>query len=279
MKSLAAALALSLTALTQTIPERGTVQGRALTRQYLAGALGALGYTAEYHDYRTEGRNVLAKLPATSPTDEWILVGAHMDSVKNAGANDNATGSACVLELARQIKALPDRKVNVLFAFFDEEEKGLIGSTALAKKLKKDQLRVTSVHTIDMAGWDADRDRVIEIEQPDGGLWEYYQAVNARHGLGLKLVRTSSGATDHVAFRRQGFRSVGLCEEWANGDTTPYYHRKSDTFETVDLEYLASTTRFFAAVIGDLVQRVPPPPARPFIPHSFFPGRDHCGNR
>lgn len=262
-----------------TIPERGTVEGRALTRRYLAAQLEAAGYAVEYHDYRTNGQNVLARLPATEPTDEWILVGAHMDSVKNAGANDNGTGSACVLELARVLRELSDRKVNLLFAFFDEEERGLIGSEALAAKLKKDKLALSSVHTIDMMGWDADRDRAVEIEQPDGGLWEYYQAANARHGLNLKLARTSSGSTDHVAFRRAGFRSVGLCEEWAGGDTTPYYHRKSDTFETVDLDYLTSSARLFAAVVTDLVQRVPAPPPRPFIPHAFFPGRDHCGHR
>lgn len=260
------------------IPERGTPEGRAAARRFLSETLAAMGYTVEVHDYRVNGRNLLVRLPATVETAEWILVGAHMDSVRNAGANDNGTGSACVVEMARVLREMPDRRVNVMFAWFDEEEKGLVGSWALAAKLKREKVQLTSVHTIDMMGWDADRDRAVEIEQPDGGLWEWYQAVNARHGLGLKLVRTSSGATDHEAFRKTGFRSVGLCEEWANGDTTPYYHRKSDTFETVDLDYLVSTTRLFVASISDLVAKVPPPPARPFIPHSRFPGRDHCGH-
>lgn len=266
-----------LTGKTGAILERGTPEGRAATRRYLTEALSAQGYTVETHDYRVNGQNLLVRLPATVETAEWILVGAHMDSVRNAGANDNGTGSACVVELARVLRELPERKVNVMFAWFDEEEKGLVGSTALAAKLKRDQVQLTSVHTIDMMGWDGDRDRTVEIEQPDGGLWEWYQAVNQRHALGLKLVRTSSGATDHVAFRKAGFRSVGLCEEWATGDTTPYYHRKTDTFETVDLDYLVSSTRLFAASISDLVTKVAPPAAVPFIPHSRFPGRDHCG--
>ena len=215
---------------------------------------------------------------ATVPTNEWILVGAHLDSVRNAGANDNGTGTACILEMAWVLRGLLDRRVNVLFVFFDEEERGLIGSYALAAKFAQEKMSLTSVHTIDMMGWDADKDRAVEIEQPDGGLWEYYNAANARHGLGLKLVRTSSGATDHVAFRESGFRSVGLCEEWVGGDTTPYYHRKSDTFATVDLDYLTSTTRLFTAVVVDLVSQVPAPEKQPFDPHESFPGRDHCGH-
>jgi hypothetical protein len=260
-----------------TIPERGTVPGREATRQYLASVLKDLGYTVETHDYRTNGQNLLVRLPAATRSDEWILAGAHLDSVSNAGANDNGTGTACVLEMARVLRNLAGRKVNVMLAFFDEEERGLVGSHALAAKFKRENVQVTSVHTIDMMGWDEDKDRALEIERPDGGLWEYYQAVNQRHALGLKLSRTSSGATDHVAFRSAGFRAVGLCEEWAGGDTTPYYHRKTDTFETVDLDYLTSTTRFFTAVIGDLATGTPAPAPVAFIDHDHFPGRDHCG--
>lgn len=279
-------LAATLTALTGkvpfapglTIPERGTVAGRDLTRQYLTSTLSAQGYVVEVHDYRANGRNLMVRLPATAPTNEWILVGAHMDSVRNAGADDNGSGAACVVEMARVLRELPGRQVNILFAFFDEEERGLVGSRALAARFKQDKVALTSVHTIDMMGWDGDKDRALEIEQPDGGLWEYYQAVNERHALGLKLARTSSGATDHEAFRDAGFRSVGLCEEWAGGDTTPHYHRKTDTFETVDLDYLTSSAQLFTAAVSDLATKVPAPEPRPFIPHQNFPGRDHCGH-
>lgn len=259
---------------TSAIPERGSAEGRLMTRAYLVSVLESLGYKVERQSYRKTGENLFVRLMATQPTDEYVLVGAHMDSVKNAGANDNGTGSSAVLEVATVLKGLADRKVNVLLAWFDEEELGLVGSYAMAREFKRQGLKIVSVHTIDMMGWDSDKDRTVEIEQPDGGLWDYYHMVNEKHGLNVPLKRTSSGSTDHVAFRSEGFQSVGLCEEWVGGDTTPYYHKKSDTYETVDFDYLASSTRLLAATIGDLAQKVPAPPASARLPHFLFPGRD-----
>jgi len=256
-----------------TIPERGTAQGRSLTRQFITDTLKAQGYKVETHAYRNQGENVFVRLLAETPSDEWILLGAHLDSVRNAGADDNGTGSAAVLEAATVLKQLSGRKVNVMFAFFDEEELGLIGSAAMAKEFRKQGLKLTSVHTADMVGYDKDEDGTVEVERPDGGLWDYYQMVNSTHELNLPLVRTNSGDTDHVAFRAQGFASVGVCEEWVGGDTTPHYHRKTDTFNTINLNFLASTTRLVVAVIGDLALRVPSPPATRSIPHQKFPGR------
>lgn len=256
------------------IPERGTTAGRNATREFLTAHLTTLGYTVEKHAYRTSGQNVFVRLLAAQPTSEYVLVGAHLDSVKNAGANDNGTGTVAVLEIARVLKDLEGRKVNVIFAWFDEEELGLVGSYAMARDFKKQGLKITSVHTIDMMGWDSDGDRAVEIEQPDGPLWDYYQMVNKTHGLNIKLTRTSSGSTDHVAFRESGFQAVGMCEEWAFKDTTPHYHKKSDTYETINFPYLTSSTRLLAAVIGDLALGVKAPAPTRVLPHSQFPGRD-----
>jgi hypothetical protein len=262
-----------------TVPERGSVKGRELVRQYLTSVLQSYGYTVERYKYRTNGENIVARLPATSRTADTMMVGAHMDSVSNAGANDNGTGTVSVLEIARLMKQSTDRKQNVIFAWYDEEELGLVGSEYMAKDYRKQGIKLTSVHTIDMMGWDSDKDRAVEIERPDGNLWDYYQMVNKSHGLNLNLTRTNSGSTDHVAWRGQGFASVGLCEEWAGGDTTPHYHRKTDTWDTIDFDYLASTTKLFTAAVHDLTAKVPAPAKTRFIPHDRFPGRDHgCGN-
>lgn len=262
----------------QTIPERGTRQGRELTRQYIFKSLEAMGYQPELRQYRSTGTNVLAELKATEPSDEYVLLGAHMDSVRNAGADDNSSGSVAVLEAARILKELPQRKVNLILAWFDEEELGLIGSKALAKDYRKQGLKITSVHTLDMVGYDSDGDSAIEIEQPDGPLWSYYQMVNKEHGLNLTLYRTSSGSTDHVAFRREGFTSVGLCEEWVNGDTTPQYHRKGDRYESINFDYLTNVTRLTVAAVGDLLQQVPAPLIQTRIPHDRFPGRERLSH-
>lgn len=257
------------------IPERGSKEGRLQTRSFIQSQLESMGYKVETHKYRNNGENVFVRLMAdASTTNEYILAGAHMDSVSNAGANDNGTGSTSVLELARVMKDTTGRKVNIMFAWFDEEELGLVGSYAMAKDFKKQGLNISSVHTIDMMGWDSDKDKTVEIERPDGNLWDYYVNANKTHGLNLKLTRTNSGSTDHVAFRESGFKSVGLCEEWAGGDTTPHYHRKTDTYETVDTSYLASSTKLFAATIYDMSQGVVLKQTSETIPHNKFPGRE-----
>jgi hypothetical protein len=255
------------------IPERGTVQGRALTRQYLTQTLETLGYQVEPHEYRRNGINITARLLADTPSEEYIVVGAHMDSVRNAGADDNASGSTAVLEAAAVLPQLTGRKVNILFAWFDEEELGLIGSGYLARSLKKQGLKITSVHTVDMLGWDGDGDKAVELARPDGILWDYYQMVNKTHGLNLPLDRTNTGQSDHVSFHDQGFPSLCLSEEWTRRDSTPYYHQRGDQYATIHQEFLAAGTRLMIAAVGDLAQKVPPPAQIQLIPHDRFPER------
>lgn len=260
--------------LNATIAERGGVEGRKLTRDYLDRTLVAQGYQVKRHVYRDGGENVYATLAAASSGAPSVLVGAHLDSVRNAGADDNGSGTAVVLEVARVLRDLPGRKVNVILAFFDEEERGLVGSKYLARELKKQGVKLESVHTLDMVGYDKDNDHAVEIEQPDGNLWDYYQQVNRTHQLKLPLSRTNSGSTDHEAFRAEGFASVGLCEEWVGGDTTPHYHKKTDTYETLNFSYLADVARLSAATMADLARAVPGPARWQKLPHTMFPGRD-----
>lgn len=260
------------------IAERGSAEGRAKTRDYLEAALKDLGLEVERHRYRSTGENLIARLRAPKTgagghvSDEWVLIGAHFDSVRNAGANDNASGTAIVLEAARLLKALEGRQVNLMVAFFDEEELGLIGSAHMAREFKRQKLNLTSVHTVDMLAWDGDQDRAIEIEMPDGNLEAQYRKANQTHGLNLTLYRTSTTATDHTSFRREGFHAVGLTEEYVYGDTTPHYHKKSDAFGTVNVDYMATGTRLLVAAVGDLLVGKVAPAGRQ-TPHEAFPGR------
>lgn len=258
----------------KVIPERGTVEGRELTRHYLSNTLKDLGYQVELHNYRKNGTNVIAKLPAQIQTDEYIIMGAHMDSVRNNGADDNASGSTAVLEAATVLPKLEGRKVNIIFMWFDEEELGLIGSSYIASEYKKQKMKINSVHTIDMLGWDSNGNKGIEVARPDGFLWGYYNMVNKTHNLNFPLTRTSTSASDHSSFSKNGFPSVCLSEEWTLGDTTPHYHKTTDKFETINLDYLSSALKLVVAVVGDLSLKISPPTNSIFIPHEKFPGRE-----
>src|SRR5204862_7410889 len=77
-------------------------------------------------------RNVIAELRGRESADEWVIVGAHLDSWDfGAGAQDNATGVAMVVEAARAIAAWTDRpRRSIRFALWGGEEQGQLGSGA-----------------------------------------------------------------------------------------------------------------------------------------------------
>ncbi|NNE02630.1 MAG: M20/M25/M40 family metallo-hydrolase [Eudoraea sp.] len=93
---------------------------------------------------------------------EYILIGAHYDhiGIVNAisgdsianGANDNATGSTTVLEIARYFAKAKSNKRSLIFAFFSAEEKGLKGSQHLAAKMKEDKVNLYAMLNFEMTG-------------------------------------------------------------------------------------------------------------------------------
>jgi Zn-dependent M28 family amino/carboxypeptidase len=107
---------------------------------------------------------------------------------------------------------------------------------------------VAAVHTLDQVGWDADGDRVFEVELPTPALEARYRA--AAELVGVTISITDTTATDHTAFRERGFAAVGLTEEYRGGDTTPHYHRPTDTPDTVDIGYLTLAAQLlFTALV------------------------------
>ena len=212
-----------------------------------------LGIDAEFHDYGS-GRNIVGRLTAFGPKvgEASIVVGAHYDSVPQCpGANDNGTGVALVLAVAEHLAKYPCRERDFLFVLFDEEEDGLIGSARYAEKLKDDGENVHSVHTIDQMGWDSNADRLIELELPDDGLAALYKDAASGLGLSIPMKETSTSSTDHSSFR-PSFSAIGLTEGYVSGDTTPHYHKSTDTYDTVNFEYLESTTMLTREVMGQL---------------------------
>jgi Zn-dependent M28 family amino/carboxypeptidase len=212
----------------------------------------AIGLEPDRHVYAT-GASPFARVDGD--LGESIVLGAHFDTVPNSpGANDNATGIAMILAAARFLAELECRQRSVMFVLFDQEEIGLVGSRAFAQQLVASGEDVVAVHTIDQMGWDGDGDRAVELERPSEDLFEVYAGARASGAFSIPLVQTQTGSTDHVAFREQGLAAIGLTEEFVSGDTTPHYHMASDTFATVNLDYLASTTELFLYTLARMVR-------------------------
>ena len=224
---------------------RATTTQRGTARSFLSAQLTAFGWTPARHDY-AGGANVVATIPATTGAEPQIIVGAHFDSVSGSpGANDNASGSAVVLAIARFLADVPCRNAPVTIVFFDQEELGLFGSRAFAQTLSPADVR--AVHTIDQVAWDDDGDRRFELELPTAALEAEWRA--AATIVGVTVVTTTTSGTDHEAFRDRGFAAMGLTEEFVGGDTSPHRHLASDTAATVDLDYLVLAAQLTAQVV------------------------------
>lgn len=238
-----------------TLKDRYSQEARMISAEYLKRMLGTFCDEAEIENYSQTGNNVVGTILATVETDQWIILGAHYDSVKDCpGANDNATGVALAYSVAKHVASLENRKYNLKIVFFDEEERGLIGSRAYAKKLLDEKINVVSVHTVDQLGWDNDGDKGIELEVPADQIRDQYSKVASEYNYNFPIQISDVTSTDHRSFRQLGFAATGITEEYKNGDTTPHYHRPTDTYETVNFDYLTTITEYVQKVFEDMMK-------------------------
>lgn len=146
-------------------------EGILAAAKYLQNRLHEIGvqpYKGDFFDdFDAQGKkgfNIVGMLPGTDGVlkNEVVVIGAHYDhigimkavagdSIAN-GANDNATGTASVLAIAESLKKIDFNRRTVVFALFSAEEKGLIGSKHLAKRMKADKENVVAMINFEMTG-------------------------------------------------------------------------------------------------------------------------------
>jgi len=183
------------------------------------------------------GRKVGSALP-----DEWIVLGAHYDSRNSQrcdgsvnpqpGANDNASGCAGVIELARAFEGLSTRR-SILFMCFAGEEQGLVGSRRYVDSLV-DSGEITKVKhmiNIDMIGHavNDNLDTRIETNTQQQAWLAQYADVAATYAPELNLIQSSAtqGYSDHWFFLQQAIPTMFT---WENGaGIYPHYHQATDT--------------------------------------------------
>ncbi|MCK9539596.1 M28 family metallopeptidase [Dokdonella sp.] len=215
-------------------------------RDWIGASLAGLGLTTRMEDFQMWGpsgritrQNVIGQWTGTTHPDEWVIVGAHYDS-RNAnpssitntpGAEDNASGCAGVIELARALLPFrPER--SVLFMCYAGEEQGLDGSQANVDALTAsgDIAKVKAVVIMDMIGYSVDGDLSVDFESYPA--WQNYLqrfgAAAATYVPGLDvLLSTSAWGSDHVPYLNAGRQTLLAIEsDW---DIYPHYHKSTDT--------------------------------------------------
>ncbi len=207
----------------------------------------------------TTAYNVIGKLTGSTRPDEWIIVGAHYDSISQAtssaapGAEDNASGAAGMLELAR-IFSETRPETTIFFIGFSGEEQGLKGSYAHVAKLiaDGDKAKVKAVLTMDMIGYtsDSDLDCLLESDSRGSALFPLLSAA-AQQYTNLRIVTTLNPfGSDHVPYIEEDIPALLVIEnDW---NSYPQYHKTSDTADNITLAMGEQTLRMQAATIAQL---------------------------
>ena len=199
-----------------------------------------------------EAANVLAELPGVHP-QEALLVGGHLDSVASGpGINDNGSGVATILEVAKQARQLGYRpQAPIRFAFWAGEEAGLVGSTEYVESLDEDARdQIAAVVNLDMLGSPNGEALVYDA---DATIEEMLTDALQEEGLD-PIPIDLEGRSDHAPFAEAGIRVGGLfsgADELGPGGEPhdPCYHRPCDTLENVDLNTLEATADAVAVAI------------------------------
>ena len=164
----------------------------------------ALGFTVERHRYAT-GVNVIGVRPGTRLPDERIVVSAHYDSVNAcAGADDNGSGVAGVLEAARVLSLQPHART-LAVACWDQEESGLIGSRAYVTRAVAAGEAIVASYVFEMIGY---RSRDPGSQRTDPGLDLVYPeqtaaiAANQHRGDFILVIHDARAATTVADFER-----------------------------------------------------------------------------
>jgi len=233
---------------------------------FLYNAFAQIGLACEYETFTFSGaayatRNIIATLPGKSNPNKVVIVCAHYDSYSNKastlapGADDNASGTAAVLEIA-QVLAAASLDYTVKFICFSAEEWGLYGSRYYAQRAKSRQENIVGVINMDMISYSDTANPILEVYVNPSSNWlgnRYLEAASVYAPMPLsKILDSSATWSDHSSFWDQSFSAVCGIEESA--DRNPYYHRTSDTLDKLNMNFCLSSTRASLAAAADLAR-------------------------
>lgn len=274
--------------LAEKIGERNTLRYRSLglAAEYLSAHLRGLGLSVREEPYRVEDKevvNIEAEVKGTTRPEEIVVIGAHYDSEPGSpGANDNASGVAALLELARLFRnAKPARTVRFV-AFVNEElpyfQSEAMGSLVYARRAKARGDKVIAMLSLETIGYYSDRPKSQQYPAPlshffpdTGNFIAFVGDLGSRtllnrvigrfrettkfpcEGVAAPVWIQGIGWSDHWAFWQAGYPALMVT------DTAPFrylhYHQPSDTPEKLDYERMARVVKGLGKVVEDLANR------------------------
>ena len=284
-KELATDLRTTVTHLASDIGKRSIYHPKELAESalYLKEQLAAAGYEVNEHSFPTKGSltpNLEATLKGTSHPNEIVVIGAHYDTTQRSpGADDNASGCAAILALARTFKDNPQPRT-IRFVLFPNEElptggTSEMGSWIYAKKARAAGDNITAMLSLEMLGYYTDAPNSQKYPAP---LSSFYpttgnfiafvsnydnralvkQCVRAfragaqfpSEGAALPNFIRDVGRSDHFGFGKEGFPAL-MVTDTANF-RNPNYHSATDTPDTLDYNSMARVVEGLEQVLKSL---------------------------
>lgn len=208
---------------------------------------------------RDTGYNVIGFLPATS--DTTVIIGAHYDHLGwgtyaslydgeekmiHNGADDNASGVAALLELARYYSSVRESfRYSLLFIAFSGEEAGVLGSSYFSNNMTIDPGKARMMANLDMIGRMKEQEKGLAV-MGTGTCVEFKDYFDSLHYDDLRLALKESGAgpSDHAPFYNRGIPSFTFF-------TGPHadYHKPSDDIDKIDPQGIVRVTGVLRDVI------------------------------
>jgi len=243
----------------------GTPGGR-ITHRYLASYYARLGFIPmgddgtflQAFDARgREGRNVVALLQGTDPTlrDEIVVLGGHLDHLGRGrgedgpiynGADDNASGTACLMEVAEAFTIDPPRR-SVLFVHFDGEESGLLGSRHFVENPTVPLERIVAMLNTDMVGRSENGYLFVGGVGTASEFADLVPRSNRAFHLALELGEGGRAPSDSTSFYGKGipvlFFFTNVHED---------YHRPTDDWDRLNYPDFARIARFVFTVAAEI---------------------------
>jgi Zn-dependent M28 family amino/carboxypeptidase len=240
------------------------------TTQFLTQSLQTLGYTVTPQNYQAQNKtytNLIVEIPGTTRPQDIIVVGAHYDSAFDSpAANDNGSGVAALLQLARNYHTTRKPARTLRLVFFANEEPPFnwtagMGSLVYAKQCKANQDNIVAMFSLETIGYYSDAPKSQKYPTPldrlypnTGNFLAFIGNLNSRElvrsaivtfrrqtqfpsqGASLPNAIPGVGWSDHWSFWQVGYRAIMLT------DTAtfryPHYHTTQDTPDKIDYDRL-----------------------------------------
>ena len=229
-----------------------------IAKDYLVERLNALpNLNVTTINYSTRGTNIIAtQTGLTNPNDIYIIC-AHYDTVTNYCVDDNATGTIAVLEIA-ELLSQQCTDNTIVYAFWDEEEQGLIGARNYAQAAKARNDNIKAVLNLDMIGYDGDGDNDFDIDVRDvanslamkDDIVQILNQYGTNWNLNANVINPGTPLSDHKVFWDENYTALLIGEAWSMNDQNNQYHTTRDRFNNLDLSYCTDIIKLCTAFMA-----------------------------